>query len=368
MLDFASALYLDMRHDDLSPTVGWPLTLGRPAALEEPPGAASVGAALASLQGCEKALMMTSTLHVFWDLFEMLSRTPSAMLVDGCTYPVSRWAMSRMAGCGCQVSGFGHHNFGRLKALTASAIAGGRRPVLVTDGYCGACGRSPPIREYVALADAVDGLLVVDDTQGLGVLGSGPVPSMPYGRGGGGALRWHGVSGPRIIVGASLAKAFGAPLAVISGGESLIGQYRDASRTRVHCSPPSAAAIRAAQAALRMNDQRGDALRRSLLERVKLLREAMARAGLRACSAFPFPMQHFDVPPHVDAPALCRRLFERNVWSVPTRSGRGGRLTFLVSVRHSPREIEKAGRIVADVLSTHVMLGRKENRDEQAFI
>ena len=368
MLDFASALYLDMRHDDPSPMDGRPLTLGRPAALEEPPGAARVGALLAGLQGCEKALLMTSTLHLFWDVFEMLSRTPSAMLVDGCAYPVSRWAMRLVSRRACPVSGFGHHDLALLKALTRSAEAHGRRPVLVTDGYCGACGRVPPIREYAALAEAVGGLLVVDDTQGLGVLGGSPGQSIPYGRGGGGALRWQGIAGPRIIVGASLAKAFGAPLAVVSGAEAFIEQLRNEGGTRVHCSPPSVAAVRAAEAALRINARCGDALRRTLLERVTHLREAMARAGLRACTAFPFPMQHFDAPPHVDTSTLCRRMFAQGVWSVPTQGGRRARLTFLVSVRHSARDIDAAGRIVADVLSTCAMRDRKENRDEQATI
>ncbi|MDR5757123.1 aminotransferase class I/II-fold pyridoxal phosphate-dependent enzyme [Caballeronia sp. LZ035] len=368
MLDFASALYLGMQHDELATQRPFALTLGRPAALEEPPGAVRVAASLARLQGCEKALLTTSTLHLFWDLFEMLSRAPTALLVDACAYPVSRWAMQRVPPRGCSLGAFSHHDLASLRALAVNARTRGQRPVLVTDGYCGACGRSPPIGSYSALVEALEGLLVIDDTQSLGILGGAPDGSVPYGRGGGGVLRWHGVSGARIIVGASLAKAFGAPLAGIAGSSALIEQFRDASRTRVHCSPPSVAAIRAAQNALRINADYGDALRRCLHARVECLRVAMTCAGLRLRTAFPFPMQHFDVPPHRDAAALSARLLEQGVWAVATQGGGHSRLTFLVTVRHRMHDIELAGRIVARLLSNHAVHGGKENWNEQAAI
>ena len=57
---------------------------------------------------------------------------------------------------------------------------------------------------------------MLDDTQALGILGEGPTKSNPYGIGGGGSLRWHDVFGPHIIVGSSLAKGFGAPLAAFA--------------------------------------------------------------------------------------------------------------------------------------------------------
>ncbi len=57
------------------------------------------------------------------------------------------------------------------------------------------------------------GLLVIDDTQALGILGRNPGQDAPYGRGGGGSLRRANIQGPDILVGASLAKGFGVPIA-----------------------------------------------------------------------------------------------------------------------------------------------------------
>ncbi|WP_433968357.1 hypothetical protein [Tunturiibacter gelidiferens] len=73
MLDFTSAAYLEFEHASWN-LPAWPrLTSGKPSALEELPGTAEVESELAALVGCERALLGTSTLHLFWDLFPLLS-------------------------------------------------------------------------------------------------------------------------------------------------------------------------------------------------------------------------------------------------------------------------------------------------------
>ena len=69
MLDFTSCLYLGLRHESDALPAWSSLSTGKPAALEDPPGARRVARKLAELQGCETALMAPSTLHLFWDLF-----------------------------------------------------------------------------------------------------------------------------------------------------------------------------------------------------------------------------------------------------------------------------------------------------------
>ena len=69
MLDFTSALYLGLRHPLGSSRPWAALSLGRPAALQPPPGAGALARELAALQGCEAATLLPSTLHLFWDLF-----------------------------------------------------------------------------------------------------------------------------------------------------------------------------------------------------------------------------------------------------------------------------------------------------------
>src|SRR4051812_46557747 len=99
MLDFTSALYLGMTHPSASLAPWQALTLGRPAALEEPPGAGQVAADLARLTGAEAGLLFPSTLHLFRDLFRCVvtAANPAAargvvLLMDTQAYPIARWA------------------------------------------------------------------------------------------------------------------------------------------------------------------------------------------------------------------------------------------------------------------------------------
>src|SRR5439155_1761385 len=84
-------------------------------------------------------------------------------------------------------------------------------------------GRVAPLDAYLALVRRRGGLLLVDDTQALGVLGARR-GTHPYGTGGGGSPAWTGARGPGLVVVASLAKGFGVPVAVVSGERSAIGR------------------------------------------------------------------------------------------------------------------------------------------------
>src|SRR4030095_732297 len=148
-----------------------------------------------------------------------------------------------------------HHDAPTLRRLLQDSR---RRPVMVTDGFCPRCGRAPPIAAYLEAVERAGGRLVVDDTQALGVLGRDPRSRAPYGHGGGGSLPWSKVASPDVIVVASLAKRFGVPLAVLAGSEAAVSRFEATSETRVHCSPPSVAALHAAAHALAVHRRDGE--------------------------------------------------------------------------------------------------------------
>jgi 8-amino-7-oxononanoate synthase len=349
MADFTSALYLGLEHAS-NTLPGWDaLTLGRPAALREPPGAEVVAAELAQLQGLPAATLLPSTLHLFWDLFRVLGSERVALLCDAGMYPIARWGVERAAAMGMPVKTFPHHDAGTLARLALLAAEANRKPVVVTDGYCPGCGKAAPIRAYAEIARRRDGYLVLDDTQALGVLGHSPGPANPYGDGGGGSLRWHGTFGPHIVVGSSLAKAFGAPLAALSGSRELIDRFREQSETRLHCSPPSVAAIRAAQHALQVNRKHGEGLRARLARLVSRLRHWLARAGFTNGPGLPFPVQSFSSPQWPHAAILHQHLLRSGVRALLTRvcNGITARLTFLLTARHRLADIDSAGRVLA---------------------
>ena len=93
---------------------------------------------------------------------------------------------------------------------------------------------------------------MLDDTQALGVLGGRRYGAI-YGIGGGGSLRSPSCRRRSSVI-SSLAKAFGVPVAALSGSTELVGRFVRESETRVHCSPPSIPVIHAADRALTIND------------------------------------------------------------------------------------------------------------------
>ncbi len=206
MLDFTSALYLGFHHARHTLRPWAQLTTGRPAALEAAPQAEPVAQSLARLLRCERAALAPSTLHLYWDLFDLLARDRIAIYADEGTYPIARWGIERAAAKGVRTAIFPTHDSAALETLLHRDRQRGCRPVVVTDGVCPGTGRTAPLPDYLRLAQQWDGYLVVDDTQALGILGKDPAQEAPYGRGGAGTPAWHGVEGPELIMGSSLAK------------------------------------------------------------------------------------------------------------------------------------------------------------------
>jgi len=350
VLDFTSALYLGLRHPSGSLRPWSQFTLGVPAALAAPPEAEQVAQDLATIQGCERGVLGSSTLHLFWDVFGMLSRHRVAIYVDAGTYPIARWGAERAAGRGALVREFAHHDADALGREFQHDRQRGLRPVVLTDGFCPVCGKPAPLAAYLDAVRARGGGMVVDDTQALGIFGPSPAPDAPYGRGGGGMLPRLDLNGPDVLAISSLAKAFGAPVAILSGSKEIVKEFELKSETRMHCSPPSRPAIRAAQHALEVNREHGDALRLRLASLVRSFRQRATQAGFR-CGENRFPLQTIFSPSDAAAIELHQHLLRRGIRTV-LHQGHGGRalqLSFLISARHTAAEIDLATSLLAEI-------------------
>jgi 8-amino-7-oxononanoate synthase len=341
MLDFTSALYLGLRHPSRSLHAWASLTTGRPAALETPASAIGVARQLAALQGCERATLLPSTLHLFWDLFGLLARERVRIYMDAGTYAIARWGVER-AGRHVLVRRFPHYDAAAACELIERDEQHGGCPIILADGFCPNCGRGAPIARLLQCVERRRGKLVLDDTQALGVLGERSRAATPYGHGGGGAPKWHGVGSPDVIVGASLAKGFGVPIAVLCGSDAVIRRFDEQSETRLHSSPPSVAVLRAAEHALAMNNRYGDRWRHHLSRLVERFRAQLRRIGLTACGGL-FPAQTLDPVEGVSAETLHLHLLRRGIRTVLVRCchGLGTRLAFLITALHRPAEIDR---------------------------
>jgi 8-amino-7-oxononanoate synthase len=195
------------------------------------------------------------------------------------------------------------------------------------------------------------GVLVVDDTQALGILGSAPDAVTPYGKGGGGSLAWADVYSPRVTVLSSMAKGFGVPAAVLCGTRSMVERFEAMSETRVHCSPPSVASLRAAERALQVNQTHGALLRARLAALVRRFRKRLESIGLVPDGNL-FPVQTISTLTAPQAMELHQYLLDRGIRTVLHRGrvGHGMKVSVLVNANHSPELVDHLAEVVSEKL------------------
>lgn len=333
MLDFTSALYLGFGHPSTALRPWARLTTGAPAALAQPDGSAGVQRALAALLGLERATLAPSTLHAFWDLFGILARPADVIYLARDAYPIARWGVERVAARGIRTRGLGDP-----AALRRLVRRDPGRPLVVLDGLDLDGGRPAPIGAYLDAVRERAGRIVIDDTQALGILGSAPGPNVPYGTGGGGSARLHSLAGRDVVVVASFAKAFGVPLAVVAGADAVVERYESEGETRLHCSAPSTAVLRAAERALVLNERHGDSLRLRLAALVRRFRRGLGRLGLAAAGGT-FPFQTVAVDVHA-------QLLARGVRAIPRENG----VTFLFTALHRPADVDRAVEALGEAM------------------
>ena len=359
MLDFTSALYLGLRHPSASLVPWAQLAAGVPAALETPALARAVAGDLAALTGTERATLAPSTLHAFWDLFGILADARTAIFVDAGAYPISRWGVERARSRGTAAQTFAHHDPADLWRRLAEVPGARRRPLVVTDGLCPGCGRPAPLPQYLERVREFGGQLILDDTQALGILGRAPGARAPYGEGGGGSLRRHGIVSPDVLLVSSLGKGLGVPMAMLGGSTAAIARFEARSETRTHCSPPSFADLHAAAHALRLNSRSGDRLRRRLAQLVRRLHRGLRGLGLPATRSL-FPVQPLGFP-GIDPRTVHARLERLGIQALLHRPTCGGRMrvSLVVTASHAPEAIDRAVQAAGVAAGAAVISGHR---------
>lgn len=351
-LDFSSALYLGMKHSSQELLPWSSLTTGTPAALKGPRIAQLMSAQLAQMMGAEAGLTFPSTLHLFRDLFNMLMEEDALFFIDNRTYPISSWGLETVIAKGATVVSFGYEGSSKLKELVMDRLRPGQKAVIVSDGWCTPCGIALPLQAYLSVLKPLGGLLVLDDTQALGVLGKKPTRQMPYGFGGGGVIPWLDIKDSGVLIGSSLAKGFGVPVAVAAGSYFWMKKLIQNSLSQIHCSPPSNAEFRAMQHAFQINTQNGDHLRQLLLNNVLFFKKALLSTGIDTSGGI-FPVQMLKGISKEAAHYLLDRLSENGIQAVMVKNNENASSAcFILRADHTIKDIRQITDLVPRILGT----------------
>ena len=341
MLNFTSALYLGMHHQSRVLEPWKSFSTGIPAALGEPELNLKTAQSIAELQGIESAVLAPSTLHLFWDLFGVFGKEDLVVYRDEGGYPIAQWGVERAKVLGATTHNFSHYNPDSLRVFIRKNPPGSKRVLILCDSFCPSCGKSAPVSEYLSIAEHFGGYLIIDDTQAFGILGHSPTKENLYGLNGGGILQWTGNANKKnVLVVSSLAKAFGVPVAVLSGSDIMIKRFKDFSETRVYCSPASNAVVVAAHHAITLNRKIGNKLRQYLLRLVLYFCNLMSRAGFHLKGGV-FPVQTLSPLMAQQAIEIHEHLFGHGVRSVLHKDRDTNRtsLSFLINVSHKLSDI-----------------------------
>lgn len=352
-VDLTSALFLGPARPATAGRPGVPLTTGVPAALTEAPAARRVAAAVARWQGAEAGIVVRSALHALVDVLTTLPGPGDLVAVDRAAYPLSRWAARLAVTRGAAVVSYDH-----FVPAVPERLARGRRIVAVIDGWCPGCGRPAPVAALREVAVRSGGAVVVDDTLALGVVGrrdrTAPGAAARVWGDGSGVPSWAEVPGDGVVRVASLAKALGAPLAVVTADAAVVAHVVAAGGTREHSSPPTAADLDAAQDALAgVRDGRAATARERLWHNVDVIREALACAGAPPRGA-PFPVVTVPLPTAAAARAWLVGLAAHGVRAVPTvrRCSPGHDVSLLVRADHDEADLARVCTAVRRVART----------------
>lgn len=277
---FAGCDYLGLAHD---PEVGAALraglaryglsagasraTTGNTAAHEE------LEADLARFLGLEAALLVPDGYLSNLVALQGLAHRVRAAVVDREAHVSLRDALAAVA-----IPSAEYDFCDARAAREATRAAGGAAVAILTDGAYPVMRGIAPLAELLA-ALPPDGLLVVDDCHGTGVLG----------RRGRGSHERAGVADPRLCVTGTLSKALGAFGGFVAGTRALVGDVAARSRAFAGSTPIPPAVAAAASAAIRVVEREPERVAR-LRANAERARRVLRAAGV-GTHDLPLPVQ-----------------------------------------------------------------------------
>ncbi len=318
LADFASCNYLgfDLDHEiiDAVPHYlarwgthpSWSRLLGSPRLYE------LIEEQLTELLGADDALALPTITHIHLSVLPVLAGAGSIFLdsrahktiYDGCTLAQAH---------GAAVHRYRHNDLEHLEQLLR-AVPGAPR-LICTDGLNSMTGNVPDLRELARLARTYDALLYVDDAHGFGVIGERGVDApCSYGRRGNGIVRYFDESYDNIVLVGGFSKAYSSLLAFIACPSELKGVLKVAAPPYLYSGPWPVASLATVLAGLRVNREKGDAIRARLQRKTQRVLDRLEELGIRTPNESGFPIVEVPLANPAQIDDIANFLFDRGIY------------------------------------------------------
>jgi 8-amino-7-oxononanoate synthase len=319
LIDFASCNYLglDLDREVIGAIPGyldawgthpsWSRMLGSPVLYEQ------IEAELTGLLGVADALLLPTLTHIHASVIPVLA-ADGTVLVDSRAHKTI-WDGAAIARArGASLRRFAHDDPEALERLLGQHPPAPR--LVCMDGINSMTGNPPRLAEFLALAEAHDATLYVDDGHGFGVVGErGRDETSPYGLRGNGVVRHLGLGYDRVVLTGGFSKAYSSLLAFIACPPELKRLLKITAPPYLYSGPSPIASLASALVGLSVNASRGDELRAMLYGKTRRVLDHLEKLGAATLNRSGFPIVEVPLADPDDLDRVGAWLFERGIYA-----------------------------------------------------
>ena len=232
---------------------------------------------------------------------------------------------------GLPVVTFAHRDPGDLAAKLKANLKAKERPVILSDGIFPVPGEIAPVSDYIKVVEPYNGLIWLDDSHALGVIG-------PNGRG---TYDHFGVKGEHLLYGGTMSKAFGGYGGIIPASPALASGIRGGHIMAGATMPPSSGAA-AAVKGLELLGAHPE-WRARLWANAKRLKAGLKALGFSVNDTV-VPVASFPLGKAEDMERVHGELMNRGIviqWSHYVGAGPAGVLRMVVFATHTNEQIDR---------------------------
>ena len=258
----------------------------------------------------------------------------SHVLLDERAHPALLDAAGQL---GCPILKFKHQDTGHF-ARVIKRCGRGAWPLVLTDGMFSQDGSVAPLKTYLKCLPR-EGMILVDDAHGAGVLG----------KKGRGTVEFEGVGRERIVQCVTLSKALGVFGGVILGTRELREKILERSRAFIGSTPLPLPLANAALHSLKILKGQGNALRKKLNHNAVYVKTALRAASVKFPET-PGPIIAMFTEKPEQTEALKKRLLAAGIFPPFIRypGFAHGWFRFVISSGHSQAQLDKLIKVLED--------------------
>jgi 8-amino-7-oxononanoate synthase len=318
LADFASCNYLGF---DLEPEIiqavpeylarwgthpSWSRLLGSPRVYEE------IETELAGLLGAEDTLLLPTITLIHMSVIPVLAAN-GAVFLDARAHKTIYDACVSASGQGATLVRFHHDDPDHLEQLLRTCD---RSPRLIClDGVNSMTGNIPPLADFARVAREYDAQLYVDDAHGFGLIGErGPGELCDYGSRGNSVVRYADETYQNLILVGGFSKAYSSMLAFIACPPSLKQVLKVAAPPYLYSGPVPVASLATAQVGLKVNAERGDAIRADLHRKTARVLDGLHQLNIATPNRSGIPVIEVPLANPEDIDAVGRYLFNHGIY------------------------------------------------------